>query len=84
MRESESVNTTTRAVRGSDRSRSRSAAASGHSELTFPSIGSATTSTGERSTASAATLTAPAPITPKFRSALPSVAAASQSDHQDS
>eukprot|EP00961_Rhodomonas_salina_P137389 1848215-Rhodomonas_salina.1 len=84
MRERESVNTTTLAVRGSDRSSSRSAAASGRSELTSPSIGSAITSTGEQSTASAATLTAPAPITPELRSALPSVAAASQSDHQDS
>eukprot|EP00961_Rhodomonas_salina_P090850 1222382-Rhodomonas_salina.1 len=84
MRDREFVNTTTRAVRGSDRSSSSRAAASGRSELMSPSIGSATTSTWERSTASAATLTAPAPIAPEPLSALPSVAAASQSGHQDS
>eukprot|EP00961_Rhodomonas_salina_P080492 1083070-Rhodomonas_salina.1 len=70
MRESESVNTTTRAVRGIDHSSSKRAAAFGRSELTSPSIGSATTSTREQSTASTATLTAPAPIAPEFRSAL--------------
>eukprot|EP00961_Rhodomonas_salina_P137014 1843143-Rhodomonas_salina.2 len=84
MRERESVNTTALAVRGNVRSSSRRAAASGRRELTSPSIGSATTSTGELSTvaASAGTLTAPAPIAPEFRSALPSVAVASHSDHQ--
>eukprot|EP00961_Rhodomonas_salina_P120844 1626365-Rhodomonas_salina.5 len=55
MRERESVNTTTLAVLGNVRSSSRRAAASGRRELTSPSIGSATASTGERSTASAAT-----------------------------
>eukprot|EP00961_Rhodomonas_salina_P068996 926410-Rhodomonas_salina.1 len=82
MRERESVNTTALAVRGKFRRSRRRAAASGRRELTSPSIGSATTRTGARSTASAGTLTAPAPIAPEFRSALPSVAVASHSGHQ--